>query len=89
MRLDTFWNARDYQLINQEFEPVLVEFRHDDAAFNMPLEQLKAKYGIATLPALVVDSSKFAAPMVQFGNSNSVSTHEFLKSGVKKAATKL
>lgn len=86
MRLDTFWNARDYQLINKEFEPVLVEFRHDDAAFNMPLDRLKAKYGIATLPALVIDSSKFAAPIVQFGNSNSVSTHEFLKSAVKQAA---
>lgn len=89
MRLDTFWNAKDYRLINKEFEPVLVEFRHGDDAFNRPLEKLKAKYGIATLPALVIDSSNFAAPIVQFGNSNSVSTHEFLKSAVKKAATKL
>lgn len=89
MRLDTFWNARDYKLINQEFEPVLVEFRHGDTAFNKPLEKLKEKYGIVTLPALVIDSSNFADPIVQFGNSNSGSTHEFLKSAVKKAATKL
>ncbi|MBP9091702.1 thioredoxin family protein [bacterium] len=89
MRLDTFWNSRDYKLINKEFEPVLVEFRHGDAAFNEPLEKLKEKYGIATLPALVIDSSNLAAPIVQFGNSNSVSTHEFLKSAVNKAAAKL
>lgn len=85
MRLDTFWNSQDYSFINQNFEPVLLEFHHDDAAFNKPLEAMKEKYGITSLPALVIESKKLAAPLVQFGHNNSESTREFLKSGVKKS----
>jgi hypothetical protein len=89
LRLDTFWNKRDYSLINREFEPVLVEFHHGDSAYNQPLEKLKAKYGITTLPALVIESSNLATPLVQFGTANADSTHDFLVSGVMKSATKL
>jgi hypothetical protein len=89
LRLDTFWNRRDYSLINKEFEPVLVEFHHGDSAYNQPLEELKAKYGITTLPALVIESSNLATPLIQFGSANADSTHDFLVSGVMKSATKL
>ncbi len=89
LRLDTFWNRRDYSLINKEFEPVLVEFHHGDSAYNQPLEVLKAKYGITTLPALVIESSNLATPLIQFGSANAESTHDFLVSGVMKSATKL
>ena len=89
LRLDTFWNRRDYSLINKEFEPVLIEFHHADSAYNRPLEELKAKYGITTLPALVIESSSLATPLVQFGGASADSTHDFLMSGVMKSATKL
>jgi len=86
MRLETFWSAKDYKFINKEFEPVLVEFRHGDDAFNKPLDEMKAKFGITSLPALVIESRQLAAPLVQFGHSNSSSTREFLEAGVKKAS---
>jgi hypothetical protein len=88
LRLETFWDKKDYKLINANFEPVLVEFRHGDADFNKPLDALKAKYGITSLPALVIESQKLPAPLIQFGHSNYSMTREFLEAGVKKVATK-
>ncbi len=82
MRLDLFWRKSQYDLINQSFEPVLVEFRHGDKAYNEKFQYLKDKYGVTSLPALVVEGAKLKAPLVQFGNSGSSGTDDFLQSAL-------
>ncbi len=82
MRLDIFWRKTHYERINQSFEPVLVEFHHGDRAYNERLQYLKDKYGVTCLPALVVEGAKLKAPMVQYGNSGSSGTDDFLHSAL-------
>ncbi len=86
MRLDVFWNKVHYETINKSFEPVLVEFRHGDKAYNEKFQYLKDKYGVTSLPALVVEGAKLKAPLVQFGNSGSSGTDSFLQSALSGKA---
>lgn len=81
MRLQLFWHKRAVGLINNNFEPVLVQYRNSDGLSSDPaLNALKEKYGITNLPALVIDDGK-NPPAVQFGHNNVDSTISYLSQG--------
>jgi len=82
MRLDIFWKDNIYTKINKSFEPVLVEFRHGDPDYNKKFDYLKERYGITSLPALVIEGAKLKAPLVQFGSSGQNATDDFLQSAL-------
>lgn len=81
MRLHLFWNPRSYKVINEKFEPVLLQFNRDNpSADQAGFHSLEDKYGISTLPAIVIDDGK-NPPAVQFGFNNLDSTLSFMNQG--------
>jgi hypothetical protein len=83
LRLDVFWPKRITHLINKEFEPVLIEFKHGDQKHSEQFNYLKEKYGGERLPVLVVEGRTLKAPLVQFGTNGTSSTFDFLTSALK------
>jgi len=92
MRLNLFWKNKSVKVINEKFEPYLIEFHRNDPAYNKQFKDLRKKYGIKQLPALIVlDCPGRSAndPPVERGFVNMQSSVDFLlwslKPGAKQA----
>lgn len=86
LRLQIFWNREASAMINDNFEPILLECKHtDDALATSPaaLQALKEKYGITTMPALVIDDGK-NPPSIQFGHNSLDNTLNFIRKDLTK-----
>jgi hypothetical protein len=86
MRVNLFWKNKSVKLINEKFDPYLIEFHRQDPAYNSKFAALRKKYGIKELPALVVlnsPSKSEIGPPVEHGFSNTNSSVEFLESTLK------
>jgi hypothetical protein len=82
MRLNLFWKNAPVKLINDSFEPYLIEFHHGDPAYNSKFAALRKKYNITELPALVVldaTAGEAGVPPVEHGFASAESTVDFLK----------
>ena len=85
MRTQLFWNARSYKYINENFEPILLQFNVDNPSKDPArLHKLEEQYGITTMPALVVDDGK-NPPAVQFSHTNLESSMSFLQQNMNTA----
>ncbi|MBS1993102.1 MAG: hypothetical protein JSS83_21450 [Cyanobacteria bacterium SZAS LIN-3] len=92
MRLNLFWKNSSVDLINEKFEPYLVEFRRQDPGFNKKFAALRAKHHISELPALIVvnpaDKSG-QGPQVEHGFNSVVFSVDFLKASLGDSVAKM
>jgi hypothetical protein len=82
LRLRLFDDDESSSFINDNFEPSIIELKHKDGSKNTLAAELKEKYGIKELPALVVLNGT-AEPVVQDGFTSSDHTMQFLKRALR------
>lgn len=86
MRLNLFWKSKSVGLINDSFEPYLIEYRRLDPVGKGKYDYLRTKYGIKQLPALIVLKTPLKSadnPPIERGYNNVGFTTEFLRSALK------
>lgn len=85
-RLGTLYNKETVRLLNNEFTPVLLEYDESEtSAASKKVDALKAKYGVASLPAVVAIDTASGVPEVQRGDAGEQAMQDFLR--VSKSTT--
>jgi hypothetical protein len=83
MRMRQFFDSGLTNMLNDEFTPVLLQFAKDDP-LNAKLAAYKQRYGVSSLPAVVVVDSKSGQPEVQRGYTDPSVMTSFLREGVSR-----